>query len=394
MNPDKAATRFSLPFYLSLLTTLLLFFGHHALMPTLPLYVLYLGGTAASNGLVQWVFALAAVLMRPVSGALADRWGDWPVLVVGALLFGSGPLLYALCPSLGMLLLARAFHGTGMAFYTTAYRALATALTPAGRRGEGLGVIGTATSVTMLVAPLLGEWAAARWGFAALFVLLSGLGLLAVLSTLLLPRHSRPCAEQSWASLRAALGQFEIRRCVVIMLLLGVPFSAWVGFLSLLAQARAISTTGWAYTAYAALITAGGLLAGRLADRWGRRRVALPSMGLIALAALGLALTHSPWGLVALGGLLGLAWGAARTALDTLAQDAVPSSLRGSAAAAQYTAFDLGIGLASLGLGLLADWGDYVLVFGAGAVATLAAMPLLGWRRRPAPGGESTWPCS
>ncbi len=390
MSPKPSDSRFPFPFFLSLLTTLLLFFGMHALMPTLPLYVLYLGGTAASNGLVQWIFALAAVLTRPLAGALADRWGDWPVLVGGALLFGSGPLLYALFPSLPALLVARALHGAGMALYTTAYRALATALAPPARRGEGLGVIGTATSATMIAAPLLGEWIARERGFVFLFVLLAALGLLALVLTLALPRRGRPHAAQTWVSLGAVLAQVEIRRCVVVMLLLGVPFSAWVGFLSLLAQARDIGATGWAYTAYAVTVTVGGLLAGQVSDRWGRRQVALPGMAVVALSALGLAVVRSQWGLVGLGALFGLAWGAMRTGLDALAQDAAMSSLRASAAAAQYTAFDLGVGLASLGLGLAAEGGGYGLVFGAGAAATLAALPLLGWRTRPAPGADST----
>jgi len=360
-------------FYLSLLTTLLLFFGMQALMPTLPLYVLYLGGTPADNGLVMWVFALASLLVRPLSGVLADRWGDRPALVVGALLFGGAPLLYAVCLNLPALLAVRAVHGAGMALYTTAYRALATELSPPARRGEGLGLIGTASSVTMAVAPLVGEALVESSRFALLFTLLGGLGLVAFGVALALPASRRQGVGKTYASVQRALRERGVREGVAAMALLGVPYGALIGFLPLLAQARALGPTGWAYAVYAAAVVGGGPLAGRLSDRRGRRRVVLPAAVLVALAAGGLALVSSRWGMIGLVALYGLGWGGLRTGLDALVQDSVRAALRASATAAQYTAFDLGIGLGSWGLGALAGSMGYGPMFGLGAVAAIVA---------------------
>ena len=81
------------PFFAAMAATLFLFLGFQALFSTLPLYVIAIGGSPADNGLATWVFALAALLARPLAGMLSDRWGHKPVLVVGAILFGGGPLL-------------------------------------------------------------------------------------------------------------------------------------------------------------------------------------------------------------------------------------------------------------------------------------------------------------
>jgi MFS family permease len=373
---DRSRSGFPPAFYLSLLTTLLLFFGMHALMPTLPLYILRLGGTAADNGLAQWVFALASVLIRPLGGVLADRWGDRPVLVSGAFLFGGAPLLYAVCSGLPLLLAARAVHGAGLALYTTAYRALATELAPPTRRGEGLGLIGMASSATMAVAPLAGEELVGGGGFTLLFGLLGGVGLFAFAISLLLPESGRVSA--SVPRLRQTLQKRGVYRGVGAMALLGIPYGALVGFLVLLAQARRLGSTGWAYAAYAAMAVAGGPLAGRVSDRWGRRRVALPGVVLVALASGGLALAGSRWGMIGLAALYGLGWGIGRTGLDALVQDSAGPALRASATAAQYTAFDLAIGFGSLGLGVLAGASGYGLMFGLGAVAALLAGLLVG----------------
>jgi len=365
-------------FYLSLLVTLLLFFGMHALMPTLPLYVVHLGGTAADNGLVQWAFALASVLFRPLGGALADRWGDRPVLLVGTLLFGGAPLLYSFCPSLPPLLVARALHGIGLALYTTAYRALATELSPGSRRGEALGLIGTASSATMAVAPLAGEALVKAGDFGLLFGLLGGLGLAAFGISFLLPESRHPGEGETSPSLRRALQKREIRRGAAAMAFLGIPYGALIGFLALLAEARNLGTVGLAYTGYALTVVAGAPLSGRLSDRWGRRSVVLPGALLVALAAGGLALADSRWALLALTAVFGLGWGILRTGLDSLVQDSAGSSLRASATAAQYTAFDLAIGLGSLGLGALAGATGYGSMFGLGALAAIAAA-LMVW---------------
>jgi len=214
------------------------------------------------------VFALAALLARPLAGMLSDRWGHKPVLVVGAILFGGGPLLYGLAHpvfpfipavsgGMAWLLGARAVHGVGMALFTTAYQAFIADLVPPERCGEGLGLANAASMVTMMAAPLCGEWLVRRFGFGTLFQTLGGVGGLGVLVTLALPgrRSGRgsadPQALPAWENLRRVLREPGVRAGALGMALLGVPFSAFIVFLPLLGAARGLSGTGWVFAAYA-----------------------------------------------------------------------------------------------------------------------------------------------
>lgn len=368
---------FSPAFYLGLAVTLLLFFAFQALFSTLPLFIIDLGGASTENGLAMWTFALASVAVRPVAGVLADHWRCRPTLVAGALLFGGAPLLYLLCRSIPALLVARAVHGAGMALYTTSYQALATALAPADRRGEALGLAATASTAAIAVAPLAGEWLVGAGGFRLLFLTIGGIGLAAGGLSLGLPDAAGSQRRSGQAGLAEVVRLPVVRGGAAAMALQGLPFGALVGFLPLLAMARGISPVGLAYTAYALALIVGGPLAGRLSDRAGRRSVILPGALVVMLAAGGLAIATRRWELLGLMGGYGLGWAGLRAGLDALMQDAVGPGERASVAAVQYAAYDLGVGTGAWLLGMVADAAGYQATFGLAAVGALLSLMVL-----------------
>ena len=390
------------PFFAAMAATLLLFFSFQALFSTLPLYVAAIGGSPADNGLAAWAFALAALLTRPLAGSLADRWDRKPLLVVGALVFGSGPLLYRLATDVPSLLGARAIHGVGMALFSTTYQAFIADLLEPGGYGEGLGLANTASVATMVVAPLFGERVVRASGFSALFLALGAVGSLGGAVALVLPGRRRadraralpssgghpgsedsaPAPPAGRAGLLRAWRQPGVRWGTLGMALLGVPFGAFIVFVPLLADARGLGGSGWIFGAYALASLFTQPVAGRIADRWGTGRTALVGLALVGLAAAGLAVGASEWGLIALAVFFGVGYGAARAGLDACVQESVEPALRGCGAAIQYTAHDLLIGLGSWGLGWLAGRAGYGVMYGVVGGITLLGLVLIGNLRR------------
>ena len=89
----------------------------------------------------------------------------------------------------------------------------------------------------------------------------------------------------------------------------------------------------------------------------------LPGLAINSLATLVLALGGSLSTLVMGGLIFGLGSGLVRGGVDALVQDSVPPTLRGTAAAVQYTSFDFWIGLGSYPVGLLASAVGYATTF-------------------------------
>ena len=129
----------SLAFFLALAANVLFWLSIQSLFPALPLYIASLGSTPADNGLMTFAAAGAAVLARPFVGAMADRAGRKPAMLLGGLCATLAPVLTAASQAILPLLAARAIGGIGIAAFSTGFQALLADLAPPEQRGEAFG---------------------------------------------------------------------------------------------------------------------------------------------------------------------------------------------------------------------------------------------------------------
>lgn len=108
----------------------------------------YVGYLAAMYSGMQFVFA-------PVLGAISDRVGRRPVLLVS--IFGSGLdyIAMALSPNLWFLFLTRALNGMSGASMTVASAYVAD-VTPPEKRAAGFGMVGAAFGLGFILGPVIG----------------------------------------------------------------------------------------------------------------------------------------------------------------------------------------------------------------------------------------------
>jgi DHA1 family tetracycline resistance protein-like MFS transporter len=129
-------------------------------LPILPHLVRKMsGGDLASAA--EWmilfasVWGLAQFVSAPVLGALSDRYGRRPVLLISSFGLGLDYLFMAVAPSLSLLLVGRIISGATSASLATAHAYVADVV-PQDRRAAAFGQLASSISIGFLVGPVVG----------------------------------------------------------------------------------------------------------------------------------------------------------------------------------------------------------------------------------------------
>ena len=130
------------------------------IIPVLPhLVQQFVGGdtsvAAYWTGVFAFAFSLVQFFSAPVQGALSDRYGRRPVILLSCLGLGLDFVLMALAPTLAWLFVGRIISAITSASFTTANAYIADVVPPE-RRAKSYGMIGAAFGLGFIVGPLIG----------------------------------------------------------------------------------------------------------------------------------------------------------------------------------------------------------------------------------------------
>ncbi|MEL7024963.1 MAG: TCR/Tet family MFS transporter [Pseudomonadota bacterium] len=128
--------------------------------PVLPKLVMELAGTelaeaARWGGFAVFLYAVMQFVFSPILGALSDRYGRRPVLLLSLAAFAIDMLVLGLVDSLWAFLVVRAFAGVFAATFSTT-NAYVADVTPKAQRGIRFAWIGAAFGAGFIFGPALG----------------------------------------------------------------------------------------------------------------------------------------------------------------------------------------------------------------------------------------------
>jgi MFS transporter, DHA1 family, tetracycline resistance protein len=142
------------------ITLLLDVTGIGIIIPVMPSLIMELAGeglSAASKygGWLIFAYAFFQFIFSPIVGALSDKYGRRPVLLVSLFGFGLDYILLALAPNLWWLFVGRILSGIMGASFTTGAAYIADVSAPE-KRAANFGLIGAAFGLGFILGPVIG----------------------------------------------------------------------------------------------------------------------------------------------------------------------------------------------------------------------------------------------
>ncbi len=345
----------------------------------LPLYILDAGGHRDDIGVVMGIFALASAVCRPWVAEMIDRIGRKRSYTLGSVIMVAAPLCHlAFTDPFGAgypwLLLLRAAHGVGMAICFTAVFTYMADILPEDRLNQGIGMFGISGLAGVAAGPLVAEVVLHQVGYPGLFLAAAGFSLFSLAVHLPLAESHAPVVRRHGPSFFALLGRGKYVLIALLSLLFGLGLAGTGNFVAPLAAERGLAVVSSYYLCYSAGAIATRFCGGRLADRYGERRLLPWGIGLYALGLLLLPATSGALLFKLAGIFAGAGHGLLFPTLNTLAVRGEPSELRGKATGIFTGGIDAGCFAGSLLLGYIGEWLGLATLFwvaGAGMAAGL-----------------------
>ncbi|MGH7539686.1 MAG: MFS transporter, partial [Gemmatimonadota bacterium] len=332
----------------------------------------------------------------PIWGRVSDRRGRRPLLLAGLFASAVSYLIFALADSLAVLLLSRVAAGAAGGTISVAQAYVADS-TEGGERAHGLGLIGAASGLGVMLGPAIGgffsQFGLGAPGFvAATLCTVNGVAAIALLPESRQFRDGArgPRATGATASLRGwlrALTSLPLGLLLAVYLLAITSFAAMISVLALYLErafAMDASDMGAVFTgAGAVTVVVRGAAVGRLVRRVGEALTVRTGCVILAAAIAAIPLMPNRWWLILLVPLWALATGILFPSLASLISRATDAESQGSILGGSQLAGGLGRVLGPLWAGFLFQHQGITSPFVAAGALTLVAVGLA--LRIPAP---------
>ncbi|MBA3945647.1 MAG: MFS transporter [Herpetosiphonaceae bacterium] len=286
-----------LPIFLIIFVGLM---GFGIILPLLPLYAEVFRAKPATIGILAGSYSLAQFLVTPYFGALSDRYGRRPILIISQVGTVLSYLLLGVAGSLPVLFIARLLDGISGGNISTA-QAYISDVTEEKDRAKAFGLIGAAFGLGFILGPAIGGLLSQGGHYGRAAFAAAALSLLSLLLTIFLLPESRTAELRKqvrqprlidMAGVKQAFGIEQLGLLLIVFFVFTFSQAGFQSIFSLFGERR----FGWgpkqnglllAYVGVLAVLVQGGAI-GPLVRRFGERRLV---QSCLLLVGAGLAMT-------------------------------------------------------------------------------------------------------
>lgn len=362
-----------LPIFLIIFIGLL---GFGIILPLLPLYAEEFGASPLTVGVLLASYSLMQLVATPYLGALSDRIGRRPVLILSQVGTVVAFVLLGFANSLELLFLARILDGISGGNIATA-QAVISDVAEEKDRARAYGLIGAAFGLGFILGPAIGALLSSGNNYHVPAFVAAGISLVSLLLTIFmlpesLPREKRRVGRQpkiiDVAGLRRAFSYEQLGQLLIIFFLFNVAQAGFQTLFALFNDRRfdfGVRETGYmlAYVGVLAVLIQGGGI-GPVVRRFGELRTLQVGLAIGAAGLVWAAFVQS-WPLLVLALIpVAIGLGVSAPAANSLIARESPPNERGQMIGISQSAAALARVVGPLGAGLAFEyqtWGPFVL---------------------------------
>ena len=360
--------------------------GFGIVLPLLPFYAEELGASPRWVTLIIAAFSVTQLLSGPIWGRFSDRVGRRRLLLIGLFASALSYLLFALADNLWLLLLSRATAGAAGGTLGIAQAYVADS-TEGEERARGLGFIGAASGLGIMMGPAIGGYFS-RFGLGAPGYVAAGLCLLNLFAAMAMLPESRhfssgraDAAKGEAATVRLwlrSLGRFPLRQLLLVYFLTIACFTSMTSVLALYTErvfAMTAADMGLVFTLAGGVtvIVRGGLV-GRIVQSFGEPNTVRAGCALLAVGVGAIPFLSGSGQLWFLVPTWAVATGLVFPSLASLISRATDEHSQGSVFGGSQVVGGLGRVLAPLAAGHLFELYSIESPFFVGAAASAVAL--------------------
>ena len=238
-----------------------------------PTIAIDLGVSLPSAGLLVSLYAVGVAIGAPILTALTGRWNRKIVLMSLMGLFVIGNLLAWQAPSYETLILARILTGLAHGVFFSIGSMIATSLVSKEKEASAIAIMFAGLTVALVTGVPLGTWIGQHFGWRATFLVVSALGLIALIgSAILVPKNLKKSIPATFKEQLQVIVKPQLL-LVYLMTILGYggTFTAFTYLAPILEKQTkfAPSAIGLIMLVYGVSVAIGNIWGGKLADKRG-----------------------------------------------------------------------------------------------------------------------------
>jgi len=331
------------------------------LIPAIPIYLLRFGAKEGEIGLLIGIFSVSSLILRPFVGRALLTVPERNFMIAGTIIYILSCLAYLVAPPFWPLLIVRAIHGVGMAFFATASFTLLANMTPEPHRGRLISYFYLSFNLAFALGPYIGMLLINRFNFPVLFLACTGLSLCSFFLTWKLTKRESITPGKEPFRLQSFLSRGAIPPAIIAFML-NIIWGSIAAFFPLYALKHGVENPGIFFVFLAIILLLGRSLGGKILDIYDRKKVILFCLTIIVIALVAFPFANSLGMFILVAVLLGAGWAFLYPILTIHVIE--NAGLERGPAMGTFTAIsDLGSGLGPMVMGLVLEKTSYTIMF-------------------------------